>query len=259
MTSSTNPSDRAARISVLTGRAGGTPHPFSVTAPDGGGKFTPEGATLRYPGNTFLCHVDRTSQAFAGLAEMQRRLMALRWAGHFAFLPAPSFHMTVFRGVAGHPLDFEGWPAWLPAGTPLEGVTRAFLTRLSGQAGVSGVRVGADRCDLGTSIAVVPQDPSSQQSLARVRDLLRDATGLRREDHDTYVFHVSLAYLVRWMDEAAAHAYVDALDTIFAAHRDALQGIELGPVEVCEFETMLSFRPVALFGPDGLRLVDPVN
>jgi hypothetical protein len=256
MTSSPPPSDRAARVAALTGRRAGTPHPFSVTAADGGGKFTPEGAPLRYPGNTFLCHVDRASAAFAALTEMQRQMMASPWASHFAFLPPASFHMTVFRGVAGNPLAFEGWPDYLPTGTSLGGVTRAFLARLDGQPGASGVRVRADRCDLGTSIAVVPQDPASGRALADVRDVLRRATGLDREDHESYVFHVSLAYLVRWLDEVSAHAYLDALDAVFAAHRAALDGIELGPVEVCEFETMLAFRPVAHFGPEGLRGVD---
>jgi hypothetical protein len=248
--------DHARRFAQLTGLRSGTPHPFSVTAIGGGGKFTPEGTPLAFPGNTFLCHIDPTSSAYEALGTMQDRLRALPSAPCFTFLPKPSFHMTIFCGVAGTPLGCDGWPAGLPPATPLTEVTNLFVDRLRGQKGAAGMRVRAERCDLGTSIGLVERDPASGRVLRRLRDTLRDATGLDREDHHTYEFHVTLAYQTRWLDATVAPDYLDALDAVFEESRAALGNIELGPVEVCEFDTMQAFHPVALFGPEGVRRVD---
>lgn len=248
--------DRATRLAELTGLRSGTPHPMSITAIGGGGKFAPDGTALPFPGNTFLCHVDPTSSAFEALGAMQDRLRALPTAASFAFLPKPSFHMTVFGGVCGTPLGWDGWPTDLPPGTPLPEVTTSFVDRLRGRIGATGMRVRAERCDLGTSIRVVGRDPASDGELRRLRDALRDATGLHREDHHAYAFHVTLAYQTRWLDAAVASDYLEALDAAFEEARTALGSIELGPVEVCEFDTMEAFRPVALFGPDGVRRID---
>jgi len=248
--------DRATRLAHLTGHRAGTPHPYWVTGVGSGGKFTPEGTPLRFPGNTFLCHIDPTSYAYDVLGTLQDRLRALPTATSFAFLPKPSFHMTVFCGVSGTPLSRDGWPAALPPGTPLTEVTNLFVERLWGLTGATGMRVRAERFDLGTSISLVERDLESGRVLRRLRDTLRDATGLDREDHDTYEFHVTLAYLTSWLDAAVAPDYLDALDAIFGESRDALGNIELGPVEVCEFDDMQAFRPVALFGPEGVRRVD---
>lgn len=251
--------DRATRLAHLTGRSSGAQHPPSVTAPGGGGKFAPDGAPLPFPGNTFLCHIDPASDAFDALARIQDGLRGLPSARAFTFLPKPSFHMTVFCGVAGIPLDTDGWPADLPAGTPLTEVTNHFAERLRDRTGAAGMRVRATRCDLGAAIQLVERDLESGRVLRRLRDTLRDATRLDREDHLTYEFHVSLAYQTCWLDAAAAAEYLHALDRIFAASRDGLSDIELGPVEFCEFDTMHSFHPVALFGPEGMREVDGVG
>lgn len=247
---------RQRRIDFLTGRTSGTLHPFSITPAGDGGKFAPDGSVLRYPGNTFLCHLPAASQAHAAFRSMQSELMALPWSSHFTYLPPSSFHMTIFGGVAGDPLDGEGWPPDVPLDVDRDGVTRGFLGRLEEARGATRLRVRAERSDHGTSVVVEPEDAATHAIMRGLRDTLRDATGLHRPDHDAYEFHVSLAYLTRWFDEVDAVCFIDALDGVLDRYRAALDEIVLGPVEVCEFETMHAFRTVATFGDEGVRPVD---
>lgn len=257
MNTPTDANRRRRRIDFLTGRSSGTIHPFSITPVGMGGKFAPDGSVLPYPGNTFLCHLPHDSQAQAEFESMQRELKALPWSTHFTFLPPSSFHMTIFGGIAGNPLQHEGWPEELSTSLDRHDVTQWFLERLDSAVGASQLRVHVDRSDHGASVVVLPVDEQTRVRMRGLRDTLRDATGLQRPDHDEYEFHVSLAYLTRWFEEDEAAAYIDALDAIVDRHRAALDEIVLGPVEVCEFETMHAFCKVATFVETGIEPVVP--
>ena len=52
-------------VEFLTGRHSGTDRPGGVSMPGDGGKFTPDGHALIWPGNTFICHINRKSPQWA--------------------------------------------------------------------------------------------------------------------------------------------------------------------------------------------------
>ena len=55
---------RPNEIDYLTGRLWDAPFPPWVSLEGRGGKFTTDGRVQIWPGNTFICHVDRNSEAF---------------------------------------------------------------------------------------------------------------------------------------------------------------------------------------------------
>lgn len=246
-----------ATIAYLTGTTVAAPHPISITAPDSGGKFTPDGHVLPFPGNTFLCHIDQNSRAFVALCKMQDALMQGAHAQFFTFLPKSSFHMTVFCGVSGVSLRSDGWPEGFPQDTSLDAFNSAFLDRLGDTRFPEKMRVSANYLYGGYSIRANAADPSQERVLRGLRNHLRDKTGLFRPDHDSYEFHITLAYPTTWMDEQEARELVEISNCIFAAHRDELEEIELGPVEFCVMDDMHEFRPIALLKPNGLEQQAP--
>lgn len=244
------------RLAKLAGDpAAPTPHPEDVTVPGAGGKFDPDGNVLPFPGNTFLCHLDRTSTAYQAVAELRDALLSLPSAGYFTFLPAPSLHMTVFCGISGTPLGSDGWPADVPPGATLDAITARFRRRLDGVNLPERVHVTAQRLDTGRAIAFAPADARSRDDLRTIRSTLRDVTGLHRPDQESYEFHMSLGYLKRFMPHAEAEEHLDAIDAIFEASKPHLSRVSFGPVEYCTFENMLSFTPTAIVGGLGPRPV----
>lgn len=231
------------------------PLPPSIRPRGEGGKFTTKGAVEPYPGNTFICHIDKASPEFALLCELQDGLKALPAANHFTFLPKSSLHMTVFCGVSGVPLTTDGWPEGLSSELPLSALNTRFRAAIAPVRGFSGVTVRADHLKAGYSIHAEPADRESFDALWRMRDLLRDATGLIRDDHDTYQFHISFGYRIKHMSRAMAEDHIARVGVLFDAVRDKLQAIRLGPVEFCTFETMHHFEPSAFLSPEGVMQV----
>lgn len=236
----------------LIGASAKTPYPHSITDPSGGGKFAPDGSTLPYPGNTFLCHLDPESRFFAAVSAMQDRLRSSRFAHYFSFLPKPSFHMTIFCGVSGVALDAEGWPEDVPAGVGLNEINQLFESRLSQVSGPASFSV-QPRSLYPNSIRLCAANKAEETKLRDMRNRLADATGLHRADHETYEFHASMGYLLQWIPEEDVDALLMHSEQSFAEHLAEIGNMNLGPAEFCDFENMHGFRTRGWVTVDGYR------
>ncbi|WP_181409942.1 DUF1868 domain-containing protein [Martelella alba] len=223
--------------------------PPSITAADKGGKFSTDGTVLPYPGNTFICHVDKSAPEFDILCQLQDDIRKLPAADYFSFLPHESLHMTVFCGVSGNPLTTDGWPENVAEDVSLTDITDYFYKAAMTLNGFEGVTVRADHLKAGYSIHAEPADQESFDALWQMRDALRAVTGLARTDHDSYQFHISFGYRIARMPMPKAEEHIAAVTALFEAAAPKLQAIRLGPVEFCTFENMHHFEPIARLFP----------
>nr|WP_321526732.1 DUF1868 domain-containing protein [uncultured Cohaesibacter sp.] len=240
-------------VSRLTGKDIGGAHPPAITAPDKGGKFTPEGTVLPFPGNTFICHVNQNSAFFEALCAMQDRLQASRYADWFSFLPKASFHMTIFCGVCGDPLGQDGWPDGLPSDSDLATTTDHFIDALKQRKGEAGFKTKATGLVLPATIEMEGLDPAEEKKLRQTRALLEDMTGIRRGDIDSYGFHVSMAYPIRWLTTQQADSVMKEAEGLFEELLSDIGPVDLGPVEFCLFETMHHYETIGFLTPQGYR------
>lgn len=228
----------------LTGRVHpGLPLPPGISDPGKGGKFTPEGRLLIWPGNTMICHIDPESDAHAALVEIQQGLKAGPHAASFTFLPAESLHMTVFQGISGPFANRFDWPEGVDKEATRNQVTRVLKDRLDGIGLPQARRIRALEIFAGHSVTVDGIGPD-EQGLRDTRATLREVTGIDPEGYETYTFHISLAYLLHWLTDDAAREVVALSDALFAEHGPRLQDIRLGPIELCSFEHMHHFEPL---------------
>lgn len=248
MTHLSRPNPRNARDEVLARLTGlsGAAAPQSITAPGQGGKFTPDGEVLRHPGNTFLCHVPTDSPLFAGLCAVQDGLIGSPFADSMVFLPRESFHMTVFCGISGAPLGVDGWPAGVRRDAGFGEINKIFRERLLNFQLGGPLRVRASGANGPNSISMEPDGTAEGFHLRGLRDRLRDLTGLPRDDHEIYRFHISLAYMLRFLPSEEADALVSLSEDLFARHLAQVEPITFTSVEFCRFETMFRFDPICL-------------
>lgn len=234
---------RADSIAVLTGVGQTVPRPAAV-----GQKFDASGGVLRFPGNTFICHIPRDGEADAALCEASLALQAGPLAGAFSFLPPSSFHMTVFEGVTDAHRRDARWPEGLAPDTGLSEVTARFSTAAAELALPAKQRIRPLGIFGGFSVAVCGASPKDGASLRDTRLLLREATAIRRPDFASYDFHITLAYPLRWLTADEAEAVMDLSERIFATLHNRAPRIGLGAVEFCVFEDMHAFHRVRLLG-----------
>ncbi len=227
---------RAAGRDYLTGAGQQAARPGAV-----GQKFDPAGRVLPFAGNTFLCHIAPASEAHAALTEASLALQQGPFAQAFSFLPPSSFHMTVFEGVCDAHLDGDRWPAGMATDTPLDKVTDAFGAAAARLALPQSQTIQPTGIFAGFSVAVSGADAGAEASLRQTRQALRDATGIRRADFDSYDFHITLGYLLRWLTPDQAEAVLDLSQVVFARLLARAPVITLGPVEFCRFDDMHAF------------------
>ncbi|SNY91667.1 hypothetical protein SAMN04515647_1895 [Cohaesibacter sp. ES.047] len=238
---------------LLTGQNADTPFPPAISEPGKGGKFDAAGSLLKFPGNTFICHIDRQSAFFEALCTMQDRLKAMPYADHFSFLPKASFHMTVFCGVSGDPLGQDGWTDALPIGSDLPTVTNSFISALKREKGEAGFSVKATGLVLPATIEMAGSNEIEEKKLRATRALLERVTGIKRGDIESYGFHVSMAYPVRWLSPDQADDVIKEAEAQFEDLLANFGPIALDPVEFCLFETMHRYDTIGVLDETGYR------
>lgn len=222
-------------LSYLTGRLSTEPRPEGISLPGEGGKFATDGAVQHWPGNTFIRHVIPDSAAHDTLRALQEEVKMSRFAQFFTFLPPSSFHMTVFQGMSA---------GFATRGRCRDAVCGALLSSIEGIAFPATTEARLAEVYGARSVSVTGAGDAAEASLRHARTVLRDATGINPPDFDSYVFHITLAYLVEWLTEPTARAVVELSAELTERYRAALSDIPLGPVEFCNYETMHHFEPL---------------
>ena len=233
-------------IDHLTGRLSDLPRPPGISLPRGGGKFTPDGAVQHWPGNTFICHIPRTSAAYSAIQELQETVKMSPFQRFFTFLPPPSFHMTVFQGLSPDMTATTGWPESLPEGLPRDEASAILADRLDELDLPTRFRIKVDGLFAAYSLTVSGADEAEETALRQARVTLRDATGIQFSDFDDYIFHITMAYLVDWLSDATAREIAEFSSEIGGRFQGEIGHIELGPIEFCNFDSMHHFEPVRI-------------
>lgn len=225
------------RISQLSSEGKSGPPPFV------GSRFDTSGVFLRERGNTVVSHVPPGSATEGALLDIRTRLMALPHAHHFAFTAPTSLHMTVAQGV----LETRRLPDYWPEGTdlqaPVEEVTALYLERFKAveDQGQFEVRV-KEMTPYG--VVVEGASPDDKQTLQRWRDHLIEPFGYRHPDHDDYEFHITIAYLGKWLPPEALDHYVAQLQTMLTDLQRSNPILELDRPALCSFDDMNHFEPL---------------
>lgn len=232
--------DTALAFRYLTGALDGGDRPAAV-----GRKFDSAGRVLPFAGNTTLCHLDPASPVFRAVSAAQARLRGGPLADAYTFMPPASFHMTVFEGITDQSRTADRWPGHLPLNAPVEQVTQDFAGNLKRLGLPRGFRVRPEGIFGGFCVSLTGADAAAEGDLRKARDRLQQATNLIRPDHAQYRFHITLAYLLRWLSPDEARQVVALSQDVGAELRDEIATIPLGPVEFCRFQDMYHFERLA--------------
>jgi hypothetical protein len=210
-----------------------------------GVKFETDGSVRRFPGNTVICMVDPASDIHRLLVWAHERLAEMHCVDHFALLPEDSFHMTVMEGVCDQVRKPENWPTGIPSSASLDDVRGLFKEAVSRLDTPESFRMRFKAMDFQdvVKLDLVPADEAAGRQLAAYRDTLSEATTLRFGDHDRYVFHISLAYLIRELDSSELNEFQQAVSVIESRMETEFGTWNSGPPALCYFDDMFRFVP----------------
>lgn len=217
-------------------------------------KFNPDGTARFFPGNTIICHVPRPGSLEDHLTEIRAMLTGAAESPAHAFLPASSWHMTIFEVMNFTDRSKERWLPGLDLSADPHACHAEAARRLTAAApwtpelfhmratGIAARRTGS------LTIALEPVDPVETARIRGFRDRIASVLGIRRPDHDSYQFHITLAYRVQPQDDPDWERYATAIARASNFAIERLNDVRLGPAEFCRFESMLAFDRLLYLG-----------
>jgi hypothetical protein len=239
------PPGLAAEPPKPAGKPGTHPH-------DVGRKFFVGGRVRPFAGNTIIAHLPQQGlgfRTFDSILDIYRDLPACGFGRKVTALPTSSYHMTVFGGANDQQRDRGPWPSDLPHDLPIEVCNRLLAERLAEfRLGCEPVfRMTVDETVPAATASPItlhlrPLDDGEAAKLRLLRDRLAEALKIRSADHDTYRFHITMAYQIDWFTRSETAEYRAALGKWRAAVKRSAPVIALGAPEYCVFNDMFAFE-----------------
>jgi hypothetical protein len=206
------------------------------------GVFQPEA------GNTVVCHVAEGSATQQALADARLVFQGMADAARLAFTPVASYHMTLFQGIIEGRREYPYWPRDLESDTSIGEMTEQFRQRLAGFAGGPAFQVAVTAV-VPTGLRVEGIGAADRQAMADWRDGFAELLGYRHPDHASYDFHITMAYLIDWIDADALPAWQDMLHAVEADIVQRAPVLELRAPAFCSFADMNWFEELLVFNP----------
>ena len=172
-----------------------------------GKKFAKDGQALPYPGNTVISDVCPGNPAYDVMSRCRSMLLDSPLAAHYIPLPESSYHTTVIRGVNHLVRDAAFWSVQLPLDTPFDQMDDWFEESVLSVPNPGPFSMRFSRARINEEdfrIQLQPADEKSEAALRHYRDQVADALQLRLPGHDSYTFHITLAYTLTLPEKAEA-------------------------------------------------------
>jgi len=204
-------------------------------------KFLPEA------GNTVVCPLDFDSPTHAAVTGARRRMLNLPNADHFIYTPQSSLHMTVFEGVIETRRIKNTWPADFDLSASVDSASDAILARLAEFSPPPrfAVRVAGLRP---TGLILEGATEQDSANMRAWRDALTGPFGYRHDDHDSYRFHMTFAYPIKWLPTSAQYQWETECALILAELVEAAPVIPLRQPTFCQFADMNHFDALLALG-----------
>ena len=197
-------------------------------------------------GNTVVCPLDFDCPTHTAIIEARQRMLHLPNADHFIYTPVSSLHMTVFEGVIETRRIANTRPAEFDLSASVESATAAILARLAEFSPPPGfaVRVAGLRPN---GLVLEGATEGDDANMRAWREALTVPFGYRHDNHDSYRFHMTFAYPVKWLPDSAKYQWKTELALILEELIDAAPVIPLRQPTFCQFADMNHFDELFAF------------
>jgi hypothetical protein len=211
-----------------------------------GTKFFPDGRVRPFAGNSIVCPLSPSSPLYSHLARLQQRCRAASFGPCFAILPPESFHMTLIDLLCDQVRQPEHWSSKLSLECPLDEADRRLVELIGSVSFPRGpamtvLGLGPLRADLTLHVHLEPADAETGDCLAAFREEVSRRTGIRHPSHDSYFFHISLAYPIRELSGAEGESCARFLTSESATLRETHAEVHLEVPHLAFFDDMHAF------------------
>jgi hypothetical protein len=213
-------------------------------------KFNTDGSPRSFSGNTVVCHLPLQSPIRDAVVQLGAELRLSPFAHKLGLLPDDSYHITILGGANDQDRGRYGWPSDIPIDAPMSECNRLLCQRITHfrvrEELPLRFRVSAERTlkfQRASGIQVDPLDQNEIKKLHSIRNRMADDVfRFRAEGHNSFRFHISLAYQLRPFTNVERNQYQEMMVRHLEAIIATVPVIELGEPEFCTFHDMYRFE-----------------
>ncbi|MFC1745523.1 DUF1868 domain-containing protein [Candidatus Riflebacteria bacterium] len=215
-----------------------------------GSKFFPDGSVKAFAGNSLVSNLDSHLPQFDLLVGLQQRMQQKYFAEFFTFLPPDSFHMTVKDLLCDQVREPLSWSTKINPTLSFNEVEEEIIALLDGVKLEHKLNMKFDRFNLKKTVGPIikPADFETEKLLSEFRDMVSDVTGIRHPTHDSYEFHISLAYILIKFNSKTSRDVDDFLMEEGEKLKKNFGILTLPPPALVFFPDMHNFPTTPLFG-----------
>ena len=222
--------------SLLKGELKGYPVPGAEP------KFDHNGKPLPFPGCSIISKIPLKSDLFYEIKLLQLKYKDLSPEKAYTYLPATSFHMTLFDCCNVNTVNTPYWPKKIVEDNNYTKIAYVLSKRIKKY-------IFPDKFDLklkklfgGYSIILEGNTNKDEKIIRGCRNKLSDLLGIRFENHDTYTFHITLAYILRKLKGDEIEKLIKTNSRLREMFVKNFPIIRIEKPVLCTFENMYEFK-----------------
>jgi len=222
--------------SLLKGELKGYPVPGAEH------KFDHNGKPLPFPGCSIISKIPLNSDLFYEIKLLQLKFKDLSPEKAYTYLPETSFHMTLFDCCNVNTVNTPYWPKNIVDDNNYTKIAYILSKRIKKY-------IFPDKFDLklkklfgGYSIILEGNTKKDEKIIRDCRNKLSDLLGIRFENHDTYTFHITLAYILRNLKGDEIKKLIKTNSRLREIFINNFPIIQIEKPVLCTFENMYEFK-----------------
>ena len=222
--------------SLLKGELKGYPVPGAEH------KFDHNGKPLPFPGCSIISKIPLNSDLFYEIKLLQLKFKDLSPEKAYTYLPETSFHMTLFDCCNVNTVNTPYWPKNIVEDNNYTKIAYILSKRIKKY-------IFPDKFDLklkklfgGYSIILEGNTKKDEKIIRDCRNKLSDLLGIRFENHDTYTFHITLAYILRNLKGDEIKKLIKTNSRLREIFINNFPIIQIEKPVLCTFENMYEFK-----------------
>lgn len=205
-------------------------------------KFDHNGKPLPFPGCSIISKIPIKSDLFYEIKLLQLIYNDLNPDKAYTYLPKTSFHMTLFDCCNVNTFNTQYWPKNIVADNNFKKIAYVLSKRIKNLKFPDKFDLKLKKLFGGYSMILEGNTKKDEKIIRDYRNKLSDLLGIRFENHETYSFHITLAYILRKLKD-------DEIKKVIKINFRLLEGfvkkfpiIQIEKPELCTFENMYEFK-----------------
>ena len=214
------------------------------TLNDAENKFDDKGNPLLFPGCTIICNIPLNTDLSNEIINYQKKIENFNPKKTYFYLPASSFHMTLFDCCNFNTKNTNYWPSDIDPDMDYKDIAVELNKRIQNYIFPEEFNLKLKMFFGGYSIILEPYSEKDEKILRNCRDELSSLLKIKFKNHQRYNFHITLAYILRELNQIEINNLIEFNKKLSVDFSKKFSKITFTKPEMCTFKDMLEFKSI---------------